>query len=130
MSADVKKAMATITKAIKEDSGYACGWHCNIAMAAYDAGATIEVANEGAARFMQLCFNTNTRQFCGQVIEAREGFVENVKHLTDEQLVELLNKSRVLNPMVNEMARRLARKKKRGVRKFFKSMLDKLRRRA
>lgn len=58
-------AMKTLTDTIKTDLDYAWAWHCNIAMAAYDAGCDHAVANEGAARFMQQLFGVDTRQHPG-----------------------------------------------------------------
>lgn len=50
-------ALAIIRKAMLKDLDYAWSWHCNIAMAAYDAGARPQKAcNEGAARFLALLF--------------------------------------------------------------------------
>ena len=62
--------METLTKAMKEDPDYAFGWHCNIAMACFDAmpestgdeyTRQLKVANEGATRFMKLCFDVETK---------------------------------------------------------------------
>lgn len=55
-----KEAFAVLAEALKEDNNFAHGWHCNIAMSCYDAGATHKVANEGASRFMKLCFDVDT----------------------------------------------------------------------
>lgn len=52
----VKKEMKVIKKAIHDDPEYAWGWHCNIAMAAYDEGLNHDKANKAAARFMYNCF--------------------------------------------------------------------------
>lgn len=52
--------MNTLSKAMKEDRSYAWSWHCNIAVMAQDAGATHEISNEGAARFMKLAFGVDT----------------------------------------------------------------------
>jgi hypothetical protein len=54
-------SLIKLTAVIKSDMGYAWGWHCNIAMAAFDAGCPHDVANEGAARFMKLLFGVDTR---------------------------------------------------------------------
>jgi len=54
------QAMAALTKAMKADYGYAWGWHCNIAMAAFDAGAPHKEANERAAGFMRMAFDVDT----------------------------------------------------------------------
>jgi hypothetical protein len=55
-----KQAIAALTKAMKEDYGYAWAWHCNIAMAAIDAGAPHKEANERAAGFMRTLFGVDT----------------------------------------------------------------------
>lgn len=52
--------MEAIRKAMREDYGYAWSWHCNVAMAAYDAGAPIDKANERAAQFMRNAFDIDT----------------------------------------------------------------------
>ena len=56
----VKKAMDILRKAMKKDPAYAYGWHCNIARMMQDAGASHEIANDGAARFMKLAFDVDT----------------------------------------------------------------------
>lgn len=67
MSAEitVKDAFDVLRKAMQSDPDYAWSWHCNIAMAQYDAMITGRMldrelihkkANEGAAKFMKLCF--------------------------------------------------------------------------
>lgn len=69
-----KEAMDTIKQVMVEDNpsapgSYAHSWHCNIAMAFYDAwGPSSEehttihrVANDGASRFMKLCFGVKTK---------------------------------------------------------------------
>lgn len=73
----VEQAMSVIKKAMVDDNpiergSYAHSWHCNIAMMCYDAivdelGDSIEfdaleVANDGATRFMKLCFDVETKQ--------------------------------------------------------------------
>jgi len=53
-----------------EDAGsYAHGWHCNIAMAVYDAtpedfsdAAAQEIGNIAATIFMKRCFDVDTKQ--------------------------------------------------------------------
>ena len=56
----VAEAIAILSSAIRDDDGYAWGWHCNISMAFADEGATHEHANKAAARFMSLCFGADT----------------------------------------------------------------------
>ncbi|MCL4316518.1 MAG: hypothetical protein M1527_06755 [Gammaproteobacteria bacterium] len=56
-----KQAMDALRKAMEEDYGYAWSWHCNVAMAAVDAGAPHKEANERAAGFMRNAFGVDTR---------------------------------------------------------------------
>jgi len=63
----VKEAMQTLTQAMIDDPNYAHGWHCNIAMACYDAfpgySDTInQFCDDGASRFMKLCFGVDTEK--------------------------------------------------------------------
>jgi len=60
MSEEVKNAMETLSKAFREDPEYAHSWHCNLAMACKDAGASHDVGNEAASRFMKLAFDADT----------------------------------------------------------------------
>ena len=55
-------AVKRLRQALRDDLDYAWGWHCNVAMTAYDAGCPRDIANEGAARFMQLFAGVDTRQ--------------------------------------------------------------------
>lgn len=63
---NTKEAFDTLKQAIQEDSEYAWSWHCNIAMMAKDAGASHKVGNDGAARFMQLCFGVDTQKMIAE----------------------------------------------------------------
>ena len=45
---------------MRRDPSYAWVWHCNLAMMAYDAGATHQEANHRAASFMLRIFGVNT----------------------------------------------------------------------
>lgn len=56
-------AFNTLRAALQADQGYAWSWHCNIAMASFDAGYSHEVANRGAARFMSTCFGIDVTKF-------------------------------------------------------------------
>lgn len=55
-------AVKRLCDALREDLDYAWSWHCNIAMTAFDAGGSHDVANEGAARFLQLLAGVDTRK--------------------------------------------------------------------
>ena len=50
----VPDAMKVVLEAMRSDPDYAWSWHCNVAMAFYDAGGDIYTANQGAARFMRM----------------------------------------------------------------------------
>ena len=56
------EVFVVLKQKMQDDPSYAWSWHCNIAMAMYDAGCDHKIANEGAARFMQLCFEMDTTQ--------------------------------------------------------------------
>jgi hypothetical protein len=76
MSKEIAEAMAVIKKAMVDDGpselgSYAHGWHCNIAMACYDAmsdqatahlgdNECLRISNDAASRFMKLCFDVET----------------------------------------------------------------------
>jgi hypothetical protein len=68
---DAKECITGLKLALGTDPDYAQGWHDNIAMCCYDAmrseygekldhKAAHRLANDGAARFMKLCFGINT----------------------------------------------------------------------
>lgn len=50
----VADAMKVVIDAMRSDPDYAWSWHCNVAMAFFDAGGDHYIANQGAARFMRL----------------------------------------------------------------------------
>lgn len=56
----VPESMATVSKAIRNDPGYAWTWHCNIAMAAVDEGVDHMTANKLAARFLMILTGVDT----------------------------------------------------------------------
>jgi hypothetical protein len=79
VSKEIAEAMAVIKQAMIDDGpselgSYAHVWHCNIAMACYDAIKedfnkhgdinthiqTHLIANDAASRFMKLCFDVET----------------------------------------------------------------------
>lgn len=73
MSEKVKQAMDTIRKAMEDDNpseqgSYAHAWHCNLAMAFYDAmddnciddSCKIVWANDAASAFMKVAFGVDT----------------------------------------------------------------------
>ncbi len=55
-------AFKVLKESLQLDPEYAWGWHCNIAMMAVDAGCDHKIANDGAARFMRLCFDVDTSE--------------------------------------------------------------------
>jgi hypothetical protein len=76
---EVKKAFETIKQAMIEDNPSEAGslahaWHCNIAMACFDAFQKVgigedkcvadlhETCNDGATRFMKMVFDVDTKQ--------------------------------------------------------------------
>lgn len=50
----IQDAVRHLILALREDSEYAWGWVCNIAMAQVDEGVDHETANRGACRFLQI----------------------------------------------------------------------------
>ena len=62
MNHDVSHAFDVLKSAVQSDDEYAWGWHCNIAMAYQDEGATHEAGNKAAARFMKQCFDVNMNE--------------------------------------------------------------------
>jgi len=52
----VDQAIQVLSEEMKRYPDYARTWHCNIAMAAQDAGAPHEQSNKAAADFMYRCF--------------------------------------------------------------------------
>jgi len=65
LAMELDASVATFINAMRKDPDYAWAWHCNIAMSAFDAGCPHGVANEGAARFLQLLAGVDTRQHPG-----------------------------------------------------------------
>ena len=57
-----KEALKVLSDAMKADPMYAWSWHCNIAMAAVDAGASHSVGNAAAERFMYAAFGVDTSE--------------------------------------------------------------------
>jgi hypothetical protein len=65
---DTEEAMKALREAFKADPDYAHSWHCNLAMAFYDAmdencideNCKMVWTNAGAARFMKLAFDIET----------------------------------------------------------------------
>jgi hypothetical protein len=66
------EALTVIHDAFVADPNYAWSWHCNIAMAAVDAGAPHQAANERVADFMSHAFKFDTRQCTEYVARAAE----------------------------------------------------------
>ena len=73
MSNEIKDALKVLQDSMQDtDLGsYAHSWHCNLAMAFYDAATADKhkglshakahkIANEGASRFMKLLFDVET----------------------------------------------------------------------
>lgn len=60
-SDEIRETMDKLREFIKTNSDYAWAWHCNLAMMAFDAGATHEKSNQQAANFMNSVFEFNVR---------------------------------------------------------------------
>jgi len=70
---EITKAFNVIKQAMVDDQpevqgSYAHSWHCNIAMAVYDATsddisaeAALTIGNEAATMFMKRCFDVDTK---------------------------------------------------------------------
>ena len=56
----VQTAREELSEAMNADCDLAWGWHCNMAMAAFDEGLEHGAANRAAARFMKTAFEVNT----------------------------------------------------------------------
>jgi len=75
MSTEIENAMKALTEAMQDTElgSYAHGWHCNIAIACYDAMYAAKerpdlthnqahaISNDAASRFMKLCFDVETK---------------------------------------------------------------------
>jgi len=75
-----KQAFDALKQALTDDPSFAHSWHCNLAMSFYHAMPETQtqrveqahkdrhtIANEGATRFMQLCFEIKTsKEFQGK----------------------------------------------------------------
>jgi len=57
-----ERDLNTLVEAMEADPDYAHTWHCNVACCCMDAGASHDVANDAASRFMKLAFNIETKQ--------------------------------------------------------------------
>lgn len=66
MSEFIKEHFDALKRAMQNDPSYAWAWHCNIAMMTQDAGCDHSIAQDGAARFMKLCFDVDTSKGPGQ----------------------------------------------------------------
>lgn len=56
------QAIDHLKKVMKDDTEYAWGWHCNIAMPAYDSGISPIAANLASARIMKHLFDIDITQ--------------------------------------------------------------------
>ena len=64
----IERAIEVLSNAFKNDPDFAHTWHCNIAMACYDAmGDSLmgndlahKISNEAASRFMKQAFDVET----------------------------------------------------------------------
>jgi hypothetical protein len=58
----IEEAFNVLKDAMKKDIDYARGWHANISICCQDAGVDRKAANDGASRFMKLCFDVDIKQ--------------------------------------------------------------------
>lgn len=69
----IEQAINRLKKAMQDGDDYTYGWHANIAMSCVDAMMEVKekvafdsysdfhrAANEGASRFMKICFDADT----------------------------------------------------------------------
>jgi hypothetical protein len=63
LTMNVSEALEVLKRAMQNDSGFAWGWHCNIAVTFQDEGGSHRQANEAAARFMRTCFGVDVTKF-------------------------------------------------------------------
>lgn len=56
----IATAMSEVIEALLTEPDYAWSWHCNVAMAAVDAGVPHKTANEAAARFLMTLAGVDT----------------------------------------------------------------------
>lgn len=57
------EALKVLKKKIQEDSEYAWGWHCNIAIVIQDEGLDYKSSNRAAARFMLNAFDVDVNNY-------------------------------------------------------------------
>jgi len=58
----IEEAFNVLKDALKKDVDYARSWHANISVCCQDAGADRKTSNDGASRFMKLCFDVDIIQ--------------------------------------------------------------------
>lgn len=68
----IAQSMDVVTRAVQLDDDYRWGWWCNLVMSAIDAGASREVAENAAERFMGVLFKIDMAKD-PQLIEDRLG---------------------------------------------------------
>lgn len=56
----IADAYDRLKQAMQDDSIYAWGWHCNVAVASQDEGMEFMASNRAAARFMFNAFGVDT----------------------------------------------------------------------
>jgi hypothetical protein len=101
----VADAMKTVIKAMQDDPDYAWSWHCNVAMAFFDAGGDSYTANQGAARFMRLLANVDPAHELPSHQPRREW-----RGLTDEEISDIFEaESRYHYPPICATDREFAR---------------------
>lgn len=87
-----------LTEALRQDPEYAWSWHCNVAVAAQDAGMDYAASQLAAAKFLQLLANVDTTQSPHYpATQAKQGESPHFTHLDESArtpsavLLEALN---------------------------------------
>lgn len=63
MSKSLQSHIEALGEAMRKDSDYAWGWHCNIAVCSMDEGLSNEASNRAAARCMKSLFDVDVTEF-------------------------------------------------------------------
>jgi hypothetical protein len=106
----IPEAMDVVGAAINSDPEYAWSWQCNIAMAVFDAGVEHRIANEGAARFMQILFGVDMRKSPYYVALLEVDPMEHTAKVEEAPKVDLAetmlsNLKELLNTLIDEQKR-------------------------
>lgn len=80
-----RRAFELLQIEMQRDSDYAWTWHCNIAMAFQDSGASPATSNVAAALFMQRCFGVDTSALPQAEQSADEMYPPHIQRAMDER---------------------------------------------